>query len=49
LSAATGVAAAAWAAVRAATEAFLENGDSDVLAQQAGAPFNYNTLFVKGG
>ncbi|TPW05798.1 MAG: hypothetical protein FD124_2003, partial [Alphaproteobacteria bacterium] len=31
------------------TEAFLENGDSDVLAQQAGAPFNYNTLFVKGG
>ena len=34
---------------RAATEAFLENGDSDVLAQQAGAPFNYNTLFVKGG
>lgn len=49
LSAATGVAAAAWAAVRAATEAFLETGDSDVLAQKAGAPFNYNTLFLKGG
>jgi 2-methylisocitrate lyase-like PEP mutase family enzyme len=49
LSAATGVAAAAWAAVRAATEAFLETGDSDVLAQKAGAPFNYNALFLKGG
>jgi 2-methylisocitrate lyase-like PEP mutase family enzyme len=49
LSAATGVAAAAWAAARAATEAFLETGDSDVLAQKAGAPFNYNALFLKGG
>lgn len=49
LSAATGVAAAAWAAARAAAEAFLENGDSDVLAQKAGAPFNYNALFLKGG
>jgi 2-methylisocitrate lyase-like PEP mutase family enzyme len=45
LSAATGVAAAAWASVRAATGAFLAEGDSDVLAQHAGAPFNYNELF----
>lgn len=49
LSAATGVAAAAWAAVRAATEAFLETGDGEVLAQRAGAPFNYNALFLKDG
>lgn len=49
LSAATGVAAAAWAAVRAAAEAFLETGDSDILAQKAGAPFNYNALFLKEG
>lgn len=47
LSAATGVAAAAWAAARAATEAFLATGDSDVLAQRAGAPFNYNALFQR--
>lgn len=47
LSAATGVAAAAWAAARAAAEAFLESGDSDVLAQKIGAPFNYNALFLK--
>lgn len=45
LSAATGVAAAAWATVRAATDAFLAEGDSEVLAQHAGAPFNYNELF----
>jgi len=45
LSAATGVAAAAWATVRAATAAFLAEGDSDVLAQHAGEPFNYNELF----
>jgi len=49
LSAATGVAAAAWAATRAAAEAFLETGDSDVLAQKIGAPFNYNALFLKDG
>lgn len=49
LSAATGIAAAAWAAARAATEAFLETGDSDVLAQKVGAPFNYNALFLKDG
>jgi len=49
LSAATGIAAAAWAAARAATEAFLETGDSDVLAQKIGAPFNYNALFLKDG
>lgn len=49
LSAATGVAAAAWAAVRAATEAFLETGDGEILAQKAGAPFNYNALFLKDG
>lgn len=47
LSAATGVAAAAWAAARAAAEAFLESGDSDVLAQKIGAPFNYNALFLR--
>lgn len=45
LSAATGVAAAAWASVRAAATAFLAEGDSDVLAQHAGESFNYNELF----
>lgn len=47
LSAATGVAAAAWAATRAATVSFLGRGDSETLAQHAGEPFNYNELFKR--
>ncbi len=47
LSAATGVAAAAWAAVRAAAGAFLAEGDSEILAQHAGEAFNYNELFKR--
>jgi hypothetical protein len=46
LSAATGIARAAWEAARAASEAFLADGDSDGLAARTGAPFDHNALFM---
>ncbi len=46
LSAGTGLARAALAALKTATTAFLETGDSDALAAAGGAPGDYNKLFL---
>jgi len=45
LSAGGAMAIAAWEALRAATVAFLADGDSDALRARAGAPVNYNDWF----
>lgn len=47
LSAGGGIASAAWAATRAATEEFLAGGDSDALLKRAGPPVNINELFKR--
>jgi len=46
LSSATGLARAALAALKTATTAFLETGDSDALSAAGGPPSDYNKLFV---
>lgn len=49
LSAATGIARAAWEGARAAAAAFLETGESDGLARAGGAPSDLNALFKDRG
>lgn len=46
LSSATGLARAALAALKTATTAFLETGDSDALSAAGGPPSDYNKLFL---
>ncbi len=46
LSSATGLARAALNALKTATTAFLETGDSDALAAAGGPPGDYNKLFL---
>lgn len=46
LSSATGLARAALNALKTATTAFLETGDSDALAAAGGPPSDYNKLFL---